>query len=1380
MIGWRIFVVPVCVLMFMTVYQSVDAQENLAQDAYAILQQNCLICHGEHGAHTEQLVIQSSQALINTGTVIPGNPEGSEFYQRLIETAVERRMPLGQPPLVPEAIETIRQWIQAGAPNWNAFPRSDTNFITPDEMLQTIENHLQSLDTFDRAFARYFTLTHLYNAGESAEALHAYRRALSKLVNSLSWGLDVINPEPIDPQGTIFYIDLRDYEWEAGINRWTQIEQEYPYKNNFESPTQTLLHEKLINLREEMNCEVPFVHIDWFLANASLPPLYHDILDLPLTDRELEAELDVDVAQNIRNAPGVRVWRAGFNNSGVSNNNRVVERHKSRYGAYWKSYDFAGSVGNQHIFTHPLSFAHDGGEIVFNLPNGLQAYYLADAGGNRLDEAPISIVSNPAASDPTVRNGLSCIGCHTKGMKTFEDEVRAVIEQNANPPFDKAQALRLYVENAEMEALVEEDTSRYRQALEAAGGVFGGIEPIQRFYEAFQGPLDAAHAAAAVGLETEAFLEKIRENTSLQNLLGSLALESGTVKRDAWTTNFSEVVSALSASDDVVTPSVISVSDSQSEDLVSIPDMNLRAAVAEALGKTPSSAITVAEMATLERLYANGMDIRDLTGLEFATSLKDLRINGNLMPDLSPIAGLIQLHHLRMAGNKISDISPLAELKSLGALEIYDNEISDILPLAGLTNLSWLSMYNNPVSDLSPLANLKHLRGMRVSIEEPGDLSPIAELINLEDIYYWGSGDPVPDLSPLTNLPKLVKIDIRGGGKVDLSPLARLTAVKELWLPDCGISNLSFLEKLTNLERLSLTHNNISDVSPLAKLTNLKWLDLRENAISDFSPLARLAETASISRVFNPGAPIGGPKIEGPWLWVTVPGERLAENTDLLVETSGGMVTEHRLSIFGAWEGMPVGNNVWTAHKIEPVGRNNINQMLESLGIQPDENNRVIYGSIILNSLRKQTTNMFVGSDDAVKVWLNGELVHQKLVWRETNDYQDFFPVPLKQGANVLLVAIDNRPGSGSNWSGFFGFEEGTEYTVIPPGVGFTFSATETNLLAGDTFTFHLNAEDITDLAGWQCDISFDPEVLEAVEVNEGDFLKIDGAGTFFQGGTIDNTAGKITGINAARISESGISGTGILLSVTFSAKGGGETQVTLENFEFGSITGDIIPSAPIEITITVGDYPAWDVNQDGRVSILDLILVAKDLGAGTPANLRTDVNRDGVINIQDLIIVAQHLGESTASAAPSAIAIDGLELDPAMIQAWIAQAQIEDDGSIAFQQGIANLKRLLVLFIPEETALLHNYPNPFNPETWIPYQLAEPAEVTLTIYAVNGTLVRTLALGHQPAGIYQTHNRAVYWDGKNEVGESVASGIYFYTLTAGDFNTTRKMLIRK
>ena len=346
------------------------------------------------------------------------------------------------------------------------------------------------------------------------------------------------------------------------------------------------------------------------------------------------------------------------------------------------------------------------------------------------------------------------------------------------------------------------------------------------------------------------------------------------------------------------------------------------------------------------------------------------------------------------------------------------------------------------------------------------------------------------------------------------------------------------------------------------------------------------------------------------------------------------------------------------------------------------------------------------------------------------------------------------------------------------------------NLLAGDTFTLNLNAEKVSDLAGWQADVAYDHNVLEAVEVTEGDFLKAQGGDTFFQEGTIDNTTGKITDLFSARISESGVNGTGTLLSVTFKAKAGGETQVTLENFEFSSISGEVIPSVPPNITVTVGDYPTWDVNQDGRVSIQDLVLVAKDLGSNAPSNLRTDVNRDGTINIQDLLLVAQHLGESTDAAAPSAIAINDLNLlDPATIQAWITQAQAADDGSLAFRQGIATLERLLALFIPDETALLHNYPNPFNPETWIPYQLAEPAEVTLTIHAVNGTLVRTLALGHQPAGIYQTRTRAAYWDGKNEVGEPVASGVYFYTLstestrdsvTAGDFNATRKMLIRK
>ena len=103
-----------------------------------------------------------------------------------------------------------------------------------------------------------------------------------------------------------------------------------------------------------------------------------------------------------------------------------------------------------------------------------------------------------------------------------------------------------------------------------------------------------------------------------------------------------------------------------------------------------------------------------------------------------------------------------------------------------------------------------------------------------------------------------------------------------------------------------------------------------------------------------------------------------------------------------------------------------------------------------------------------------------------------------------------------------------------------------------------------------------------------------------------------------------------------------------------------------------------------------------------------------------------------------------------------------------------------LNIMIPREMILLPNYPNPFNPETWLPYQLSRASDVTMSIYSVNGMLVRRLDLGHQPAGIYQSRSRAAYWDGRNALGERVASGLYFYTLTAGDFSATRKMLIRK
>ena len=1401
-------ITPICVLIFIIGSQNVSAQQQIAVDTYAIFQQSCNICHGPDGAYKESLLMEHN-ALIEKGSVVPGNPDASELYKRLITTETAKRMPLGQPQLPAQSIDTIRNWILAGAPDWATVATTGGDFISPSEVLNTIETHLMSLAPFDREYVRYFTMTHLYNAGESAQVLQEYRKALYKLVNSLSWGSTVTNPQPIDSQGTIFYIDLRHYEWDVS-NAWTQIEAEYPYHLPFDAPTQSALKEQLGRLQAEMQADIPAIHVDWFVAQASLPPLYHDLLSLPLTDRELETRLEVDVIRNLTNAPGVRVWRAGTNNSGVSNNNRVIERHTSRYGAYWKSYDFAGSVGTQNIFTHPLSFTHDGGEVIFNLPNGLQAYYVTNASGFRLDDAPINIVSNPAASDPTVRNGLSCFGCHTEGMKTFEDEVRSVIESNATPAYDKAQALRLYVAQSEMDALLQEDTNRYKQALEATDGAFGGIEPISRFHEAFQGTVDASYAAAVVGLETEAFLEKIRENVGLQNI-GLLVLDSpnGSMKRDAWTSNFRDILFALDFPQLVDKTPVVPPPDRLPGAFVHIPDTNLRAVITVALGKSPNTPITAEEMERLTRLRANGRGIQDLSGLQFATNVTFLRLANNEISDLSPIAGLINLRDLEVDNNRISDISPYRGLKNLVSTSFRDNMVSDISPLAQLVNLDYLAFTNNNVTDLSPLAGLVNLKRLNVSNNDASDLSPLARLINLTDLDVAGNnisdlspiaglinlgslefsgnnvsdlsplaglvnlqrirswGHSISDISPLAGLTKLERIDFCGGHISDLTPLAGLTGLKELYLAAEGISDISPLARLTGLTRLSLTRNNISDISPLAGLTQLKWLEIYDNEISDFSPLDGLRENIKLIWHNNPGFPKGGPKIEGPWLWAVLLDAKLDSSADLLSEASRGTITEVGIATHGAIEGRAVGDDVWTIGRLPSTGKN-ILEMLQ--GATPDG---VIYGSVSLHSPREQSTAMYIGSDSALKVWLNGTLIYEALHDPGPGlDYQEFFPVTLKSGRNVLLVAVHLIH---SERSAFFGFEPGTEYTVANPGISYTFS--KTPIHPDDTFTLDISAETVFDMAGWQFDIAFDPNILEAISASEGNFLKTGGT-TFFQGGSIDNVTGKITGLSEARLSAQGVTGTGVILQVRFKARSDGETKVVLQNFEFGATTGDLIPAGPHEVRIIVeGQLATGDVNRDGRVSILDLILVSQQLGKKVAVGSPVDVNGDGVVSILDLITVSGQIGSTTASAAP-VVGTDSV--DAATIAAWIAQARLEDDGSLAFKQGIENLEKLLASLIPKETALLVNYPNPFNPETWIPYQLAESAEVTLTIYDINGQLVRRLIVGHQAAGMYRSRSRAAYWDGRNQLGESVASGLYFYTLTAGEFTATRRMLILK
>ena len=890
-----------------------QAQGTLGQQAYAILENKCLNCHGPGGSFTENLLITDRDQLIASGSVVPNNPNASELYLRLISTDNAKRMPLAQPALSDNAIATIHDWITQGAPDWMV--EHDINFITTDMMLNTIQSHLDTLASHERPYARYFTLTHLYNAGETTENLQTYRNALSKLVNSLSWGHDIIKPQSINPSQTLLYIDLRHYEWDEWDTRddvWQRIEQDYPYTLEFNPETDADQFEKLTQLRQDTGSNMPFIHADWFLATASLPPLYHDILRLPVTDSALEQQLGINVARNIQQSPGIRVARAGIIDSGVSKNNRVVERHTSVYGAYWKSYDFAGSVGEQDILTHPLSFKHDGGEIIFNLPNGLQAYYISDAKGNRIDKAPTEIVSNPAASDPAVRNGLSCFGCHTKGVKTFEDVMQTTIELTENPNYDKTQALRLYVGQDKMDKLLEQDTEKYRQALVKTNGTgFQDIEPIHRAHEVFGQPLNASYAAAALGLKTDVFLQQIQDKQALQNLGLTAFLGGGTINRDAWTAKFADIVDAINSADSTVDPTPTPTPPTPIEDVAYIPDPNLLAAIAAALGKPNASTITIDEMETLTILIADDADIRDLTGLEKAIKLQRIELRQNAITDLTPLAGLIRLNNIKLRGNNITDVSPLANLKSLDWLGLEETNIIDLSPLSGLVRLKGIGIENTSVTDLSPLAKLPSLEGVRAWNTRISDFSVLASARRLKWIEYSNNRDltsldafrqfktlkrlvivnaGITNIDALSALTQLETLSLWDNQISDLSSLRNLKNLKVLHLSFNLISNLTPLAELTQLNELKLEHNIISDVSPLANLTDLTHLDLRENAIADFSPLENLPQSVSIRTENNPGVFVqsDGPKITGPWLWMIAPTDgrpthTVSDNIDFLL-----------------------------------------------------------------------------------------------------------------------------------------------------------------------------------------------------------------------------------------------------------------------------------------------------------------------------------------------------------------------------------------------------------------------------------------------------------------------------------------------------------------
>ena len=598
-IGWGVVLAVVGLLGSVWAVSAQDESSEaknqpLARHALSLLHKYCYRCHGEDGSDEGGIdYMLDVQRLVQRKKVIPGNPDNSRIWARL-NNQEDPMPPEGEPRPTPAEIQVLRRWIQVGAPRPATTPvPGKRQPVSLARMLAHIHRHLSRLEEEDRPYQRYFVLIHLHNQPPervSDQYLTLVRAGVSKVLNSLSWRAGIVVPKPLDAQGTVLAFDLRDVDWDPDPDQgradlWVELTSRYPYALRHDLfPDHLRIQQMARDIYRWTGTDVPWVRADWFVAVASQPPLYHTLLydavferfrhrrliEVPLAGgsnslepamqlQDLEALLGVNIRANLRRR---RVARAGFTQSGVSSQPRLVERHATRFGALWISYDFAPGnptddvqshpLGPPGVFDHdpqlrPLVFRHNGGEVIYHLPNGMYGYLLVLSDGRRINFGPPEIVgdSRKTIGNTLIVNGLSCMACHRQGLiRDFRDTVRF----GARGLNSHARRIvrRLFLDPADMEKLIQRDQARYLQALEAAVGPFlrSGPEdrrPTEELPEPI-GPvarrflvqeLDLEELAAELMIAPEKLRGAIEFSPAIKRQLAAVT-KGGRIKRVAW------------------------------------------------------------------------------------------------------------------------------------------------------------------------------------------------------------------------------------------------------------------------------------------------------------------------------------------------------------------------------------------------------------------------------------------------------------------------------------------------------------------------------------------------------------------------------------------------------------------------------------------------------------------------------------------------------------------------------------------------------------------------------------------------------------------------------------------------------------------------------
>ena len=803
--------------------------------------------------------------------------------------------------------------------------------------------------------------------------------------------------------------------------------------------------------------------------------------------------------------------------------------------------------------------------------------------------------------------------------------------------------------------------------------------------------------------------------------------------------------------------------------VVNIPDPNLRTAIRETLKLPHGVPVTRAAMRQLTGLDAGDRGISNLTGLEHAISITSLLLHGNEISDLRPLTPLVNLTRLRLHTNQINDLSPLAKLTQLTTLVLSANNIVDIRPLANLTELTTLLLGYNGIVDISPLVDLNQLTRLEFDNNHIVDIEPLANLTQLTRLGL--KGNYVTDISPLANLVNLEWLELQFNQIADHSPVDSRSIAHFLYDETCDMPPLPLLPRLQNRTYpsifaswgVSVNQPHLSSTERLAQYdlffsnfpfrqvfynAGTHWEVRGPNANENLVPLrdeliALNPNMVFLTRVKMANArPILFPADWPYWIrddqgdiFEFPNGIRLIDFTHPDVQD---MIVKQAIAVskcglydgimFDWWSESGPSLRGYVTNDAEQRARDNILHRIRA-ATRPDFLIMVNTGASIIPRTGPFINGGFMESilphtytGDDLEARLNR--VEAALTWLEANIRQPLIN-GLAGGTNINLApdapynlrwmrAVTTLSLTHSN--GYVNFQIGPRESI------------------GYWYDF------------WDADLGhpvgpksqlYDPDI-------RGLYIR-----EFTKGWAVYNHSGETQ-----------------VITLPEEVQGVASGLVNMEH---------TLPNVDGEMYLRVKPANPADVNGDGAVNILDLVVVAQAFGKD---GLQGDVNGDGVVNVFDLVFVAGAIGG--AGAAPPANTLDLSIISAAEVERWLAQAQGLGVGDANFQRGIRFLEGLLAALTPKETSLLPNYPNPFNPETWIPYRLAREAEVTITIHDTKGALVRRLALGNQATGYYAARGKAAYWDGRNEDGKAVASGIYIYQFLAGDYAASRRMVIVK